>query len=629
MPKTISYPVKDEEGHSFNVEVPEGSSSEFIEKAAQDYYDRVYAPRKYSREQGFLSSLGSSLKGMAAGALIPPGISELREAIQNLKNSFYTNRQLYKGEISESPKPSMQELETELLGKVPFSSTVYKAIQGNVPGAVGDILPQVVLALLGSPKIMGAIGGIKPGITEATRGLPLSKPGRIVGGVGGAVAGEILGRSMGPYGGHAAMFPGYWVGKELGGELHPIAALKGAISGAVKGAEGKTWLPSTGTNPKDSVTPLPSSRQLEQGPISPLPISRQLKQAPLITPPPVSPTSTAPILSTPKQLGRGSIITPSPEPLPPSRQLEPGHIWRGPGDYMGLDIGKETPVSKINNKVSPPTASGGEAKGTLKSSTTEPPSVEDIIKKVNAKVNSPTIEKPATVNPTVVNPPTNKLPTINPPVVENPPTAIPSTSPIKAVPPEPNAFGAGDVFEGPNGTIKVLKSTPEKVIYSWTEKGKIKSTKEELPIAHFEDALKSRNMVKVGNKSPKEPIKEVPKEPPKEAPKNPEPPKEPVVAHTAGPYITHENLYKITKEISPHVTPTQVARWLESNSERVLGEKVSVQESKFGPKWGVERATKRGPEYGKGGLRELLQQASDKVIEGTIKTVAKEHPEWF
>jgi hypothetical protein len=480
------------EGKQFKIRVPKGSDDEFVNQAALDHYDRNFAPRKQLNEslgnQGFLSSLGESIKGLGAGIIKP---------YTDIKEDFFPNKEqaaqqnVNEQRMSEEPKEFLKD---QYERSLPFATTVSKLGQGNISGAIGDILPQVALSLMGSPKLRGGVGGAIEGAGRTTSSL-IKNAGPIERG---------MGAGLGTLAAHQALpgLAGYMAGAPVGAAaispmMHPIEMAKGIGKGAMQGAAGEDFLPNfRGKKPyffqEDSSTfqKQPPSR----GPVK-LPSKGEITsgQRPQVNLPKELPQGTFDqVPNAPKQIQKPSTITPAPS------------IYK-PGSEPAPFGSQEVP-----------------------------------------KVKAPTKET------------TQQIPAVIKSVKEELPSSV------KLSPEEPKVES------------KVEEKSEEKVQKSGKE------------IA--QSALKKS----------KENVVTTPKE--------------------GKPYINHDNLYNIAREIG--VIPTVLARHM------IETDYAEVQPSKFGD-WTRERPTKIEPTEAQKLKKTADKAASDKLIKTALPQISKAHPEWF
>jgi hypothetical protein len=557
----------------FQVQVPKGSSSDLVTKAAQEHYNQKYAgsdnspqlptvnpptlpgmehppepgdsatigalnaPGDKIQQDGFLSSLGDSIKGMG-NAIIHP-IDTFNRMAQYKPNSPEMQQIQNNPHLSQDVKDQFAYSHLMEDPIIPFS-TASKVGQGNIGGAIGDVLPYLVAGKVASKigdmssidvnnlgsRIKGGAQGAMKGLKSTGNWKGFHAPAPIVAGVGG----EILGRGVG----------GLFGSPDIGAG---VGAVSGMLSPIVKG------------------------------------IYDGVKNAPYRV------ETTVPKIP---QIGQpGPVFKPSPEGPPiPAEETPSG---RAPGSETHGDTVEQRELAKKN----------------LKNRQTGPklPQLD-----VKPKEGSPDVQPINAGNKTPsgrmsrdwpVNPPNEAPLTEQPPNVANPVVAPRSANnaPFKVHPPSE--------LKMPGVTYEQSSTTPKPKIETQQVPAATKTVNEVLPSSN------SLDLTDPPVKSPKDASK--PSET-KETKENTEEKKT---------YITRENLYKIAKEIG--VTPSALAKHMLTEEKNF-----DVEPSKFnGGSWTEEKATKN-PLSEQAKLNKSTQRNTDsKLIKLALPEIAKSHPEYF
>jgi hypothetical protein len=549
----------------FQVQVPKGSSSDLVTKAAQEHYNQKYAgsdnspqlptvnpptlpgmehppepgdsatigalnsePHKGAyKEDGFISSLGDSIKGLGNSVIHP---------LDYFKQGFEGGNQ-----AKEAQKKFGNNFDTSGYGvPVPFEDTGMKVSEGNIPGAIGDVLPYLVAGKVASKigdmssidvnnlgsRIKGGAQGAMKGLKSTGNWKGFHAPAPIVAGVGG----EILGRGVG----------GLFGSPDIGAG---VGAVSGMLSPIVKG------------------------------------IYDGVKNAPYRV------ETTVPKIP---QIGQpGPVFKPSPEGPPiPAEETPSG---RAPGSETHGDTVEQRELAKKN----------------LKNRQTGPklPQLD-----VKPKEGSPDVQPINAGNKTPsgrmsrdwpVNPPNEAPLTEQPPNVANPVVAPRSANnaPFKVHPPSE--------LKMPGVTYEQSSTTPKPKIETQQVPAATKTVNEVLPSSN------SLDLTDPPVKSPKDASK--PSEM-KETKENTEEKKT---------YITRENLYKIAKEIG--VTPSALAKHMLTEEKNFDVEPSKFN----GGSWTEEKATKNPLSEQAKLNKSTQRNTDSKLIKLALPEIAKSHPEYF
>lgn len=563
--KLVEIPITNPENkRTFRIRVPKGSTDEFIQKAAEDYENKYYSkidePKKELQDTGFLKSLAQSIVGIGGAVAEPTNPNFPQQlAVRGAQKAF---------DFAGIPPEYKQDyLGTQAVENIPGASTVSKAIHGNIPGAIGDIIPSLLLGgTLESPALAGGVrgavqGSVKGAFPKPWRGIPVPAP------LITAIGGEILGNRLG----HPE------VGMAIGG-AYPF--VHGAVEGAFQGMRGKPLF-----NPKATPPPLQAEFADPWGSVTPMNRTANIPPEVNYYPKDTWDTNKPPQgaksdVFAGRQIPNERRLTGS-TPGPPFRTR--GAIPLGPeaGPYAGYPSG----TAPENMVYGPPTELPPGAPPPLQIG----PGVNPLIPPYPASSTNPIPMGPA-VQPFIP----GELPAG---VGNRSGTAIP-LAPAERVP------GTGRF--GPPGTKSIRDQYYNKTI-------DITPYFEEKPAANASKTIQPET-------------KQVQPAPAHEAPasklKSPAAiakealsklPNQVISPETAQlPYISKETLYKMAEKIGPETKPTELARWLLENG-------YDVEPSKFGGgKWGLERTTKTAP-------RPKAPNKFDKLVPNIIKA----NPDWI
>jgi len=331
---------------TFQIKVPKGSSKEFIEQAAGDYYDKNYTK----------SNRGLSYRTTAPDVNLPDipeskteGFGEAfkSSAAPIVQNPVGALNTVMPGTEQINPQQFAQQMQNPLQD-VPGYDAIRDLFAGNLSGAAGRAVIPALYMAAASPMIRGGIRGgmrsIPPTVQDiASRATPLERN---------------LGRAAGVgIGYEGARWPGAIAGGALGGELgptilHPIQLLEGILRGAERGSAGKSLIPQMMSNIPE---PLPQAKS--ENIIYPN-FDRQIEgHPPIVTEPSFNDPQTRIPGPTP-QISKPPIITPAPQA--PNVNVGSPEFWQrlqhlDPSKLKMPDIGvpETKPVPATENQQVP------------------------------------------------------------------------------------------------------------------------------------------------------------------------------------------------------------------------------------------------------------------------------------
>lgn len=153
---------------SGDIKLPEGA------KLVQDSGSEDHAVRDALKSEGFLDSAWHALTSpftFMKSALTGDYHQQTADQIKKFQEL----------EKSGSPEQKREFAKEALLQNIPFASTVYKALNGNLPGAAGDVTGMVALGAAANavPKAINAIKENAPVARGAVEGAAKAIPGAV------------------------------------------------------------------------------------------------------------------------------------------------------------------------------------------------------------------------------------------------------------------------------------------------------------------------------------------------------------------------------------------------------------------------------------------------------------------